>query len=75
VATDFYLGLVALNVSLKQSTVPVPWRLLSSMTSRDQVAFVAFLSPRPLRRPRLSCGAKNPTNGACSPGVAIEVGV
>src|SRR3954469_4872288 len=52
-----YRGLVDLIVSRKQSSVPVPCMLLSSMTSRDQVAFVAFLSPSPLSRLRLSCGA------------------
>src|SRR5262249_9401041 len=70
-----YLGLVAVTLSLKQSSVPVPCMLLSSITSSDQGTFVAFLSPSPSRKPRLSCGAKNPTKGACSPGVAIEVGV
>src|SRR5262245_25671365 len=67
-------GLLVVIVSVKQSTVPVPWVLLSSITSSDQVAFVAFLSPRPFSSPRLSCGANTPTNGAPRDGVAIEIG-
>src|SRR3954454_9997556 len=74
-ADRIYRGLVSVIVNLKQSTVPVPCMLLSSMTSSDQTVFVAFLPPSPLRKPRLSSGAKKPTNGACRPGVAIEVGV
>src|SRR4249919_2152137 len=73
--TDGYFGLLAVTLNLKQSRVPVPCRLLSSITSRDQTAFVAFLAPRPLTKLRLSCGAKNPTKGAFRPGVAIEVRV
>src|SRR5947208_10314503 len=70
-----YFGLVALIVNRKQSRVPVPCWLLSSIASSDQVALVAFLSPSPLTRLRLSSGAYDPTNGACRPGVAIDVGV
>ena len=59
----------------QHSSVPAGCVLSSSSTSSDQAAFVAFLSPSPVSWPRLSTGAKNPANGAWSPGVSIRVGV
>src|SRR3954463_8422482 len=59
----------------QHSSVPAGCVLSSSSASSDHLALVAFLSPKPLRRLRLSIGAKKPANGACSPGVAMLVGV
>src|SRR5215210_2950883 len=71
----YRFGFVVLIWMYQQTSVPAGCVLSSSSTSRDQVALVAFLSPRPLSRPRLSIGPKNPANGACSPAVSIRVGV
>jgi hypothetical protein len=65
--------LVAEITSFQHHRVPAGLLGSSSSTSSDQVAFVAFLFPSPLRRPRLSWGAKVPANGACRPGVLIAV--
>ena len=60
-------GFVCLIFSDQQSSVPVGLVALSSSTSSDQVAFVAFLPPSLSSASRLSSGAKLPANGACEP--------
>src|SRR3954469_15637216 len=74
-AAGYFFGLVVVICRYQHSSVPAGCVLSSSSTRSDHLAFVAFLSPSPLSRPRLSFGAKTPAKGACSPVVLMLLGV